>query len=78
LRPAQTNNLRDPFSKIAIAKLIGSVPQVIQPLLCKHKALSSNPIPSKQSKAKQNKNQENGQDELYSYEWLLTIKSLVG
>jgi hypothetical protein len=36
-----------PISKIAMAKWTGAVAQVVECLLCKHKALSSNPNPTK-------------------------------
>jgi hypothetical protein len=43
-RPAQANSLGDetPISKITRAKWTGSVAQVVEKLLCKHEALSSN------------------------------------
>jgi hypothetical protein len=37
---------QDPVSKITIAKMAGSVVQVIELLLSRHKALSSNPSTS--------------------------------
>jgi hypothetical protein len=44
LRPAGTNGSQDPISKISRAKWIESVAQGLEHLLCKHKALSSNPF----------------------------------
>jgi hypothetical protein len=43
LKPAQANSLQDPFSKINRAKCNGDMAQAVKHLLCKHKALSSNP-----------------------------------
>jgi hypothetical protein len=45
LRPAQANSSQDSISKITIEKWAGGVTQVIENLLCKHKAPSSNPSP---------------------------------
>jgi hypothetical protein len=42
-RPAWANSLQDPISKITKTKWIGSVAQVVECLLCRCKALSSNP-----------------------------------
>jgi hypothetical protein len=41
---------RDPVSKIIKAKWTGGVAQVLEHLLCKHKALSLNPSPIKKKK----------------------------
>jgi hypothetical protein len=41
LRPAQTNNSRDPMSKIAKQKWTRDVAQVVEHMLCKFKTLSS-------------------------------------
>jgi hypothetical protein len=43
LRAAQANSLQDPISKIARAKWTRDVAQIVKCLLCKCKALSSNP-----------------------------------
>jgi hypothetical protein len=40
-RPAGTNSLQNPISKIARAKWTGGVAHTVECLLCKHKALSS-------------------------------------
>jgi hypothetical protein len=42
--------MRDPISKITTAKWTGDVTQVVQHLLCKCKALSSSPRPTKKKK----------------------------
>jgi hypothetical protein len=47
LRPAWANSLPGPISKIAKAKQTGGVAQAVQHLLCKCKALSSNPSTNK-------------------------------
>jgi hypothetical protein len=46
-KPAWTNSSGDPISKITRAKWAGGVGQVVELLLCKCKALSSNPNPTK-------------------------------
>jgi hypothetical protein len=43
LRPAWANRSQDPICKITTVKWTGPVVQAIECLLCKHKALSSNP-----------------------------------
>jgi hypothetical protein len=47
LKPASANSLQDPISKITRAKWTGGVAQVVQCLLCKCEALSSNSHPIK-------------------------------
>jgi hypothetical protein len=42
-RPKQANNSQDPVSKRTRAKWTGDVAQAVEHLLCKRKALSSNP-----------------------------------
>jgi hypothetical protein len=46
----KTNSLREPISKIMRAKWTGSVAPVVEHLLCKPKALCSNPNPTKREK----------------------------
>jgi hypothetical protein len=46
-RPAHANSSRDPISEIARAKCSGGVAQVEEHLFCQQKALSSNPLPTK-------------------------------
>jgi hypothetical protein len=53
LRPAWANSLQDPISKITRAKWTRDLVQTIECLLCKCKALSSNPSPIKKTKTKQ-------------------------
>jgi hypothetical protein len=59
-RSAQANSLQDPISKITTAKWIGSgsVAQVVEHLLCKQEALSSNYSPIKRKKKKRKKGLE--------------------
>jgi hypothetical protein len=45
LRPTEANSSHDPISKITRAKWSRSVTKVVGYLLCKQKALSSNPSP---------------------------------
>jgi hypothetical protein len=52
LRLAWPNNLRNFISKIARVKWAAGVLQAVERLLCKHKALSSNPSPTKKKKKK--------------------------
>jgi hypothetical protein len=51
-RPALTNGSRDPISKITKAKWTEVVAQAVEHLLCKGKALSSNPSPTKNKQTK--------------------------
>jgi hypothetical protein len=53
LRLAWPNNLRNFISKIARVKWAAGVLQAVERLLCKHKALSSNPSPTKKKKKKE-------------------------
>jgi hypothetical protein len=48
-QPGQ-NSPQDPISKITKAKWTGGVTQAVESLLCKCKALSSNPILTKKKK----------------------------
>jgi hypothetical protein len=41
-----------PISKISRAKWTGGVAQAVECLLCKHKALNSNPVPPKKEEKK--------------------------
>jgi hypothetical protein len=43
LKLACANSFQDPISKITRVKWTRGVPQVVEYLLCKHKAQSSNP-----------------------------------
>jgi hypothetical protein len=52
-RPAQANSLWDTISNITRAKWTGGVAQGVECLLCKHKALSSNLIPTRKKDASQ-------------------------
>jgi hypothetical protein len=45
LRPAHANIFQDPISKITRAKWTGGVAQLVEYLLCKCEALSSNSSP---------------------------------
>jgi hypothetical protein len=47
VRPGRANSSFDPVSKIIRAKWLGGMTQVAEHLLCKLKALSSNPSPTK-------------------------------
>jgi hypothetical protein len=49
-QPGQ-NSPQDPISKITKAKWTGGVTQAVESLLCKCKALSSNPILTKKKKS---------------------------
>jgi hypothetical protein len=49
-RPAKPNNSQEPISKITRVKWTGSVAQAVEHLLCKYKALSSNPSSIKKKK----------------------------
>jgi hypothetical protein len=46
-QPGQIVHETPPFPKITIEKWIGIVAQVVEDLLCKCKALSSNPFPTR-------------------------------
>jgi hypothetical protein len=52
LKTAQADSSRDPISKITTEKWTGGVDQVAKHLLCKYKALSSNPSTTKKKKKK--------------------------
>jgi hypothetical protein len=52
LGSAWANSSSYPISKITRAKSTGGVAQVVQHLLCKCEALSSNPVPLKKKKPK--------------------------
>jgi hypothetical protein len=49
---ARANSSQDLISKITKAKWTAGVPQAVKHLLCKHKALSSNPSFTKKKKKK--------------------------
>jgi hypothetical protein len=49
-RPNRANSSGDPISKITRAKCTGDVAQALEHLLCKHKALNSNPRPQKKKR----------------------------
>jgi hypothetical protein len=55
LRPAWANSSQDPISKITRAKWTGGVTQAVELLLCKSKALSSNPSYQNNKKIKNKK-----------------------
>jgi hypothetical protein len=56
------NNSQDPISKITRAKWTGGLAQAVEHLLCKCKALSSNPVPSKKKKKKKKRESERGDE----------------
>jgi hypothetical protein len=51
--PAWANSSGTPISKITRATWTGGEAQVVESLLCKHQVLSSNPIPIKKKKKKE-------------------------
>jgi hypothetical protein len=53
LRPARENSSQVPISKIKRAKWSRGVTQVVEHLVCKHKALSSNSNATKQKRQRQ-------------------------
>jgi hypothetical protein len=52
LRPAWANISQDTVSKIIRGKWARGVSQIVEGLLCKHKALSLNPSPNKKRKGR--------------------------
>jgi hypothetical protein len=63
LKPAQANSSQDPIFKITRAKWTRDVARVVECLLCKGKALNTNPRPTKKKKKKLAQAEKKGDNE---------------